>query len=335
MNLRILSVLLVLSVPALPAGFTEPPIVFYGKVTNTFDGQSLEVTAGQLTFTIQPASGAPIAVSTRLRPITGGYSYRLEIPVEKVPAGFTVSASTVATTSTSYTRDPITLDGAPVTIVLPALPAGRTFAFGENQRGKIERVDLVFATAFLDSDEDGLPDWWEDRYGFDKFDAGDATRDDDTDTANNRIEYAELTNPGLYEFDYPRWANLHALAGADRPMSGDADRDGVPNGVEFGVDTNPWTPDAPLSRARISTAIETIGPQQFLVMSVAKPARRRTRTLYKVERSLDLATWGSAEGTQIVTLQNDLTGLRVRLRQGMGDPAVPAAFLRLVISETP
>ncbi len=46
-----------------------------------------------------------------------------------------------------------------------------------------------------DSDADGIPDWWEIRWGYDRLDSGDALTDDDADGANNLEEYLEDTDP--------------------------------------------------------------------------------------------------------------------------------------------
>jgi len=55
---------------------------------------------------------------------------------------------------------------------------------------------------YVDSDSDGMPDFWEDRYGFDKNDPNDANRDDDGDGYTNLIEYQYNTNP-LDAEDFP------------------------------------------------------------------------------------------------------------------------------------
>jgi len=46
-----------------------------------------------------------------------------------------------------------------------------------------------------DSDSDGIPDWWEIRWGYDRLDVSDGSTDDDGDGADNLEEYQETTDP--------------------------------------------------------------------------------------------------------------------------------------------
>ena len=333
----VLLLLLVLEKSAVAAGFTEPPITFYGKVTNNFDGYSLDLAQGQLTFTVQPAlGGAALNFTTPLSAIGGGYSYRLKIPVEKVPGGFTVTAGSIAApaASTGYVRG-ATLDNVPVTISLPPLPAGQTFTFAENQRGKIERVDLTLSTAFTDTDGDGLPDWWEQLYGYDPTDPFDAVGDPDGDTADPLTEYRQHTNPTTYEYDYRRWAAQRNLVGPEFPMTADIDFDGIPNGIEFAVDTDPRVPDAALAGTRIAAGTVQISGTSYFSFAVAKPALRRTRTAYVAEQSTDFQTWGSAEGTNFITLENNFLNLRVRSIQAITAGGTASSFFRLKVLDLP
>ena len=47
----------------------------------------------------------------------------------------------------------------------------------------------------IDSDNDGMPDWWEIKYGFDPHDPADAAQDADNDGVTNLEEYRKGTNP--------------------------------------------------------------------------------------------------------------------------------------------
>ncbi len=71
--------------------------------------------------------------------------------------------------------------------------------------------------AHKDTDNDGMPDGWEDTHSFNKNSAADATLDADTDGANNRAEY---------------------LAGT-HPRDADSDDDGVKDGPELTGGSNP------------------------------------------------------------------------------------------------
>ncbi len=57
------------------------------------------------------------------------------------------------------------------------------------------RVDAFEAVGLDDSDDDGLPNWWEVVFGFDRFDPADAVLDADGDTFLNIQEFLGNTDP--------------------------------------------------------------------------------------------------------------------------------------------
>ncbi|TAK95582.1 MAG: DUF1800 family protein, partial [Verrucomicrobia bacterium] len=104
----------------------------------------------------------------------------------------------------------------------------------------------VFASA-KDSDNDGMPDVWEDLYSFNKNSAADATQDADGDGLNNRDEFLAGTNPRVADTDGDgipdglERANLAnpllasskpEFAGVTWPSGQDLDGDGLPDAWE-------------------------------------------------------------------------------------------------------
>lgn len=72
-----------------------------------------------------------------------------------------------------------------------------------------------------DSDEDGMPDWWERLYGLDPEDGGDAALDGDSDDLTNLEEFQHKTSP----------------------LNDDSDADGLTDGAEITLGTNPKNSD--------------------------------------------------------------------------------------------
>ena len=79
-----------------------------------------------------------------------------------------------------------------------------------------------------DSDADGMPDWWEIKYGLNPNSASDASMDSDGDGMTNLEEYN-------YFKDNNRDIN---------PKKADTDGDGAPDGLEVKANTNPIDPNS-------------------------------------------------------------------------------------------
>ena len=66
---------------------------------------------------------------------------------------------------------------------------------GNEKTTKDEEVEFWITTDLEDTDSDGMPDWWEEKYGFDPRDPADADEDEDDDGYTNVEEYEDDTDP--------------------------------------------------------------------------------------------------------------------------------------------
>lgn len=176
----------------------------------------------------------------------------------------------------------------------------------------------VFAS-YADSDNDGMPNVWEDANLLNKNSAADATQDADGDGFKNREEHLAGTNPRLTDTDgdgvddriernegsnplvaglRPLFANITASAGTDLNQNGlpdawearfqavglapnlDSDGDGASNAKEASWGTDPFDP-----RSRIGVSIQRSGNDALLAWT-RNPWKRQ-----RLQRSTNLSTW--------------------------------------------
>ena len=107
---------------------------------------------------------------------------------------------------------------------------------------------LFHATAIeLDSDGDGMPDWWEEWCGLDSADSSDAALDPDGDTLDNLAEYRAGTDPHSADSDGDGMPDLWETANGTVPFIADglddSDCDGLVALDEFRAGTNPLVTD--------------------------------------------------------------------------------------------
>jgi hypothetical protein len=171
----------------------EPSLIMYGRVWNPIAGPSSRVTAGTLTWTIQPTGGGNSMILTQqLSTLPDPYSYLMQVPCESALGALTVSSNVLPLTaqSTAYSRAAVLLNGQPIYL---KYPTQTLFSVTSLSRGRQERVDLTLLQSDQDSSGNGLPDGWQMQY-FGHLGV-DPNADPDRDGMSNYQEYFAGTDP--------------------------------------------------------------------------------------------------------------------------------------------
>jgi hypothetical protein len=179
-------------------GFSEPPRVVYGKVFNLGEGGRHQLFRGTLRLKLASRKDPThvLEFEIPLRPVgnNGEFSYRLEIDQETAPTPERRDTTLeVGALPVSYRIVSITIDGVPASLLDITQAAEFRTSFAD--RGKEVRIDLKTSVPTPDSDDDGMPDWWEQLYGLNAAAKADALADPDGDGWNNLHEFKAGTDP--------------------------------------------------------------------------------------------------------------------------------------------
>ncbi|SVD31029.1 uncharacterized protein METZ01_LOCUS383883, partial [marine metagenome] len=126
---------------------------------------------------------------------------------------------------------------AVVIMLLAALPFSPLVSFQSSQHIDSQEATSDPNLPTMDSDNDGMPDWWEIIYDLNPFDAADALLDADMDGHDRNgdgllTDDEYFTNLMEYELDF-------VLGNSTDPTNVDSDNDGMPDGWEIFYNFNP------------------------------------------------------------------------------------------------
>lgn len=96
----------------------------------------------------------------------------------------------------------------------------------------------------LDSDEDGLPDWWELRLGLEPENPSDALLDVDEDGLDYAEEFLLGTDPDRPDSDDDGLKDGQEVSAGTDPLDPDSDDDGFTDGKELSSRSDPLDPDS-------------------------------------------------------------------------------------------
>jgi hypothetical protein len=186
------------------ANIPEIDAIIYGKVEGKIGSLILPLNEGTLDWEIKDFENPEISYkfSTELTTFnSNNYSYYLKIPQQI----FTSMSTLLDITDNTVILDKsvseevflkhnlITVNGIQAQISY----ADIYFLLSEENRGLFKEVNLTIDLPFIDSDEDGLPDTWEEEFGFSDSNASDALIDSDFDGILNIDEYKYGSNPNV------------------------------------------------------------------------------------------------------------------------------------------
>jgi hypothetical protein len=282
------------------ARISEPGTTLYGRVLTRVGQAVFPITEGELKWTlVVPSQGnRHYELKTRLQPIAdGAYAYKLTIPHQVLAYDLTVSGANVPLTASGWRFQhlQVLVNGRPALLLAPATD---DFTASQSARAATHRIDLEVPGLSEDSDGDGVPDWYEDLHGTDKWNpndgapllggpAGGSGTDPGTFTGHTFAEWRQHYFPSAT-------GELQAFAAEDD------DGDGASNLIEYAFNLDPKRPDTTEEAARLP--YPRLNGQTFGI--VFTPRVNATDLEYLLESTQDLIHWTSpAEEVEQTTLE--------------------------------
>ena len=236
------------------AGLFPPPIGALGA--NEAEGNfERAITSGdpvqRIHFTLtaaQASATARLRVSTRL--IWGGW---WDAANNTNGAGFGTHTVRVRLNGVTLATQVFTAEGvlavSPAAVAAGAVAGPNVLEFTRTAGTANAWIQFDYvacetdATALVDADGDGLPQWWEQDHALNDNDPTDAARDDDRDGLSNTQEFLRATNPQVADTDGDGLNDGAEITAGANPLVADTDGDGLLDGLEVSLGTNPVLAD--------------------------------------------------------------------------------------------
>ena len=174
---------------AVAGGIPEPGIVLYGVVSDPLN--SSRITTGTPEIAYTDSFGKSVTNTVPLQNLGNTYSYVTELRFESAVTGNPVDAGDVFELPNNGAPARTFNRAASFASTPASLSQGATDSIAYQQKGKLARLDLVISA--VDTDGDGMADYWERQY-FGNL-SRDGTQDRDGDGVSDRAEYGAGTDP--------------------------------------------------------------------------------------------------------------------------------------------